>query len=372
MPTDITLYGTISYILIFIIGAVGNFCVILVLAKEKEMRNFTNYLLANLSIADLFVLFFCVPIGLHDLYAKERWYLGKMMCYLIGFFENCMGLASILSILFITIDRYLVICRPLKVKSVINLKRTCRIIVFIWITSILLNLPFIFLSQYKEKKYFDCSTGYTCILKADYLISYYYILAIYFFFYFIIAIVLLIMYYKIFGFLNKSNRFLYSCNGNLSLRYQKENNQLLGSNKQFDDLNNIETVARMNSVSLSLMRKKSIKKSIDCELTCGFNFKFIKQRKKVIAMLVYIIVLFYICWLPLKIWNFILLFISHKPLFSKHVSLRLFWYINITVRIFFYMNSAINPIVYNWFSKRFRQTFKRLLPKKRLANQCNF
>ena len=31
--------------------------------KEKELRNFTNYLLANLSVADLMVLLTCVPSG---------------------------------------------------------------------------------------------------------------------------------------------------------------------------------------------------------------------------------------------------------------------------------------------------------------------
>ena len=57
----IILYGTISYLVIFLIGVFGNLMVIYVLLKEKELRNFTNYLLANLSIADLMVLFACVP-----------------------------------------------------------------------------------------------------------------------------------------------------------------------------------------------------------------------------------------------------------------------------------------------------------------------
>ena len=57
----IILYGAVSYSLIFVIGVFGNLMVIYVLLKEKELRNFTNYLLANLSIADLMVLFACVP-----------------------------------------------------------------------------------------------------------------------------------------------------------------------------------------------------------------------------------------------------------------------------------------------------------------------
>lgn len=73
MTLDLILYGTIFYTSIFIIGVTGNFLVLFVIMKEKELRNFTNYLLANLSVADLLVLLTCVPSGIHDLFAKERW-----------------------------------------------------------------------------------------------------------------------------------------------------------------------------------------------------------------------------------------------------------------------------------------------------------
>ena len=53
----VILYGTISYSLIFLVGVIGNLMVIYVLMRDKELRNFTNYLLANLSIADLMILF---------------------------------------------------------------------------------------------------------------------------------------------------------------------------------------------------------------------------------------------------------------------------------------------------------------------------
>jgi len=67
MPLDIIMFGSIFYALIFLIGVTGNLLVIFVLAKERELRNFTNYLLANLSLSDLFVLMVCVPSAFHDL-----------------------------------------------------------------------------------------------------------------------------------------------------------------------------------------------------------------------------------------------------------------------------------------------------------------
>lgn len=65
MPLDIIMIGTFFYCMIAIIGVIGNILVISVLMIEKDLRNFTNYLLANLSISDLMVLLTCVPTGLH-------------------------------------------------------------------------------------------------------------------------------------------------------------------------------------------------------------------------------------------------------------------------------------------------------------------
>ena len=107
MPLDLLVIGTLFYSVVFVIGIVGNLLVLYVLSIEKDLRNFTNYLLANLSIADSLTLMICIPVGLHDLYAKERWYFGAVACYLIVFIESSLGVASILSIFFITLERFL-------------------------------------------------------------------------------------------------------------------------------------------------------------------------------------------------------------------------------------------------------------------------
>ena len=72
MPLDVQVVGSILYMGIFVFGITGNSLVIYVLFKEKKLRNFTNYLLANLSIADLMVLIACVPSGIHDLFGKTQ------------------------------------------------------------------------------------------------------------------------------------------------------------------------------------------------------------------------------------------------------------------------------------------------------------
>nr|QVK45672.1 G protein-coupled receptor [Proales similis] len=390
MPLDITLYGTVSYSSIFVIGVVGNLLVIFVLTKKRSMRNFTNYLLANLSVADLFVLFTCVPIGLHDLFAKERWYLGKLACYLASFIENCMGFASILSIFFITCDRYYVISRPLHVKSKMNQWRTMKLIVFIWTSSVMVNLPFIYMADYREAEFFDCTMGYKCVTMVNSELAHIYVTFFYLFFYLLVAIVLLIMYLRIYSFLKQSNRFLESFSEQLSSSQNSKPNQANESNaaeSSSEKLNANQAGCELaimpkltprgqsapsnwsstnnhrhqlhhyqlqnQQQSLSLKRKTN-----DCSTELGFNNKQVRQRKKIICMLVWLVLSFYIFIFPIKLWTLTLTFIAHKKFFTEWVSLRLYWFINVTVRAFFFLNSSVNPILYNWFSAKFRLAFR--------------
>ena len=208
MRLEIILYGVIFYTIIFFIGVCGNLLVIYVLLKKKELRNFTNYLLANLSVADLMVLFTCVPSGLHDLFAKERWYLGTAWCYLVAFIENGMGFASILSIFFITLDRYYVICKPLVVKAKMTQKRTLKLIIFIWIVAIAIHIPFVFMTSYKLTRFDDDGQFYyKCNVDSSGW-RIYYTVATTFVFYVIIGLVLVFMFIKISRHLEDSASFL--------------------------------------------------------------------------------------------------------------------------------------------------------------------
>jgi len=70
----------IAYSVILFIGIIGNILVIIIVARYRDMRNATNLLLTNLSIADLFLLLFCTPDGYQHLYGKDKHRLGKFMC----------------------------------------------------------------------------------------------------------------------------------------------------------------------------------------------------------------------------------------------------------------------------------------------------
>jgi hypothetical protein len=80
LPFYTVLIPTIMYIFIFLIGFFGNALVIIVVCCNKSLQHNTNYCLVNLSVADLLLILVCMPSAIVDLYAKEVWYFGYILC----------------------------------------------------------------------------------------------------------------------------------------------------------------------------------------------------------------------------------------------------------------------------------------------------
>jgi len=79
-PQYLVITWTVFYVLIFIIGILGNGIVILVVLLNRNMRTSVNMFIINLCVADLLVLTVCMPTALVDVYAKDAWYFGEAMC----------------------------------------------------------------------------------------------------------------------------------------------------------------------------------------------------------------------------------------------------------------------------------------------------
>jgi hypothetical protein len=109
------IFFTIVYVLVLISGLVGNFIVLFVILKNNDLKHFTNYFFANLSAADVFVLIFCIPTAIHDIWAKDQWYLGKFFCLSNQYIESCATSVSSLTIMAISFERFIAICEPFKV-----------------------------------------------------------------------------------------------------------------------------------------------------------------------------------------------------------------------------------------------------------------
>ncbi|XP_026728012.1 orexin receptor type 1-like [Trichoplusia ni] len=127
-----------THTMVFVTGLVGNAFVCLAVYRNHSMRTVTNYFIVNLAVADFMVILFCLPATvLWDV--TETWFLGDALCKILLYFQSVSVTVSVLTLTFISVDRWYAICFPLKFKSTTNRAKTAMLI--IWAVSLIFNSP---------------------------------------------------------------------------------------------------------------------------------------------------------------------------------------------------------------------------------------
>ncbi|CAF0968137.1 unnamed protein product [Rotaria magnacalcarata] len=286
----------IFYSIVLSVGIIGNVLVIAIVTKYRDMRNATNLLLTNLSIADLFHLLFCTAEGYQHLYGRDKYVLGSFMCSFSPFVQNATSTCSVLTIMAISYERYVAICQPLKTSSLhLTLFRTLPTVIFFWFISCLISLPFFMYSNttLEQSTYNEiivtCFTRFPETWANQYLISF--TLCLY------LLIFVMLCYWH----------FAICC-----------------------ILFNREALLRDNTIVT-------------------------RYRRQVAQLLITLIITFFILILPYKIWAFLQQRLSQDEFYR--IGFHRHSFIIIFTRSLYYLNSAINPLLYSIMSTKFRQSF---------------
>ncbi|XP_055381395.1 thyrotropin-releasing hormone receptor-like [Condylostylus longicornis] len=325
IPAYIRNTSMVICITIMILGVIGNIMVPIVILLTKDMRNSTNIFLTNLSIADLLVLLICTPTVLVEVNSKpETWVLGHAMCKAVPFIELTVAHASVLTILAISFERYYAICEPLKAGYVCTKARALLICVIAWAVAALFTSPILSIAKYSLETYYDGSEVATCITSADEFWPALFFIGSISIFFFIPFLILLILYSIIAKHLmNNPGLITHRHNSNIK---RNSNNKKRHSNSSNNN-NSSNTV--------------------------------LKYRKQVIFMLGTVVISFFICLLPFRILTLWIILAPDETL--NTLTFENFYNILYFCRILLYINSAMNPILYNLMSTKFRHGFLRLL-----------
>ncbi|CAL8298869.1 unnamed protein product [Lota lota] len=308
-------YKVISSLLFFIIcvlGVVGNVMVVLVVLTTKHMRTPTNCYLVSLAVADLMVL---TAAGLPSITESifGCWVFGYYGCLGITYFQYLGINASSCSITAFTIERYIAICHPIKAQFLCTLSRAKKIIVSVWVFTSLYCVMWFYLSDIQELVYDDVT-----IITCGYKVPRRFYMPIYFFDFGIFFVLPLLLSAILYGLIA---RILFM-------------NPLPSSVKE----------KCKNGHSNTTHKGTSAKNSRHSNSTAT-------SRKQVTKMLAVVVILFATLWMPYRTLVVVNSFLDESYLDS--------WFL-LFCRCCIYLNSAINPVIYNAMSQKFRAAFRKI------------
>ncbi|XP_014727186.1 PREDICTED: neuromedin-U receptor 1 [Sturnus vulgaris] len=303
----------VIYLLIFLVGAVGNTLTCIVILRHRFMRTPTNYYLFSLAVSDLLVLLLGMPLELYDMWSNYPFLLGASGCYFKTLLFEAVCFASILNVTALSVERYIAVVHPLKAKYVVTRNHAKRVIVTIWVLSVICSIPNT--SLHGLQPLYVPGRGQVpdseiCTLVKPRLT-----------YNLIIQVTTII--------------FFFLPMGTISVLYL-----LIGLQLKKEKM--LEALGAKTGSSRNCHNTKGQKKV---------------KRRQVTKMLFVLVVVFGICWAPFHtdrlVWSFVSTWTSNM--------LHMFQYVHIISGVFFYLSSAANPILYNLMSSRFREMFKEVM-----------
>lgn len=145
-------YATFSYISVIFTAAgslimamiiSGNVLVLVSIARTPKLQTITNMFVANLAMADLMVGTISYPMFLNALFINGERQIPHWLCIWTGADMLFPLGMSFLTILTITVDRYIFIIKPLHYSTIMTKKRVWILLISIWIISVVTGgIPF--------------------------------------------------------------------------------------------------------------------------------------------------------------------------------------------------------------------------------------
>ncbi|XP_071759233.1 motilin receptor-like [Centroberyx gerrardi] len=126
--------------LLMLLGILGNMLTILVVWLRPHMRSSTYLYLSSMAVSDLLILLL-VPLDMYKLWRPRPWPLGDLVCKLTMFLSECCTFSTILHITFLSLERYLAVCWPIAAKTLVTRHRTKALIGCLWLGAIVSAAP---------------------------------------------------------------------------------------------------------------------------------------------------------------------------------------------------------------------------------------
>ncbi|XP_061693156.1 neuropeptide Y receptor type 4-like [Syngnathoides biaculeatus] len=146
------------YSITMVLGLVGNVGLICIITRRREKANVTSIFICNLSFSDILVCVFCLPFTL--IYTlMDHWVFGSLLCRLVPFIQCMSVTVSILSLVFIALERHQLIINPAGWKP--SIPQAYTAVVVIWILACFTSSPFLAFQLLTSEPYANMTLAQT-------------------------------------------------------------------------------------------------------------------------------------------------------------------------------------------------------------------
>uniref|UniRef100_A0A1A8ESM6 Thyrotropin-releasing hormone receptor n=1 Tax=Nothobranchius korthausae TaxID=1143690 RepID=A0A1A8ESM6_9TELE len=235
------------------------------------------------------------------------WVFGHYGCPCITYFQYVGINASSCSITAFTIERYIAICHPIRAQFLCTLSRAKKILVFVWGSTSLYCVMWFYLSHVQEEVYDN-----TAITTCGYRVPRKFYLPIYFFDFGVFFVLPLLLSAVLYGLIGR--------------------------------------ILFLNPLPSEPKHRNQTQNGTSCK-NARHSSSTATSRRQVTKMLAVVVILFAALWMPYRTLVVINSFVDQPYLDN--------WFL-LFCRVCIYLNSAINPVIYNAMSQKFRAAFRKI------------
>uniref|UniRef100_A0A8C9VSU9 G protein-coupled receptor 63 n=1 Tax=Scleropages formosus TaxID=113540 RepID=A0A8C9VSU9_SCLFO len=307
------IFFLIVIISILLVAFLGNVVVCLMVYQRSAMRSAINILLASLAFADMMLAILNMPFALVTV-VTTRWIFGDVFCRVSAMFFWLFVIEGAAILLIISIDRFLIIVQK---QDKLSPYRAKVLIGFSWVFSFCFSFPLAIGEPYLQvpSRAPQCVFGYTT--EPGYH-AYVILITLVFFF-----VPFMVMLYTFMG--------------------------ILGTVRH----NAIRIHSHPDSICLSQASKlglMSLQKPFQMNIDMSF-------KTRAFTTILILFSVFTVCWAPFTTYSLISTF--NRGFYNRanffEISTWLLWLC--------YLKSALNPLIYYWRIKKFRDACLDLMPK---------
>ncbi|XP_028179439.1 octopamine receptor beta-3R-like [Ostrinia furnacalis] len=368
-----------------ILGAIfGNALVIISVHRHRKLRVLTNYYVVSLAVADMLVALCAMTFNASS-ELTDDWLFGPLVCDIYNSLDVYFSSASILHLCCISVDRYYAIVRPLEYPVTMTHRTVCFMLANVWLWPAFISFVPIFMGWYttEQHRQYRRANPDVCIFKVNMV----YAIVSSSVSFWIPSLVMISMYCRIFREAIRQREALTRTSSNILLNsvhmkhtsHSAHHSHYLHPDRRPSDISpNYSTFTECPeetefggersssghapppgwrpSCSSAVATRDLAKAATELNAQ-GASLraagKSWRAEHKAARTLGIIVGAFLLCWLPFFLW-YVTTNLCGEPCETPSVVVGVLFWIG-------YFNSALNPLIYAYFNRDFRDAFKNTL-----------